>query len=46
MMDRLGLTREQVAHLHAAMMDLIAATKTAADGTRPGGRLGKTQEDS
>jgi DNA-binding MarR family transcriptional regulator len=28
MMDRLGLTREQVTHLHAAMMDLIAATKT------------------
>ncbi|WP_346924518.1 MarR family transcriptional regulator [uncultured Arthrobacter sp.] len=28
MMDRLGLTRDQVAHLHAAMMDLIAATKT------------------
>ena len=26
MMDRLGLTREQVAQLHAAMMGLIAAT--------------------
>jgi DNA-binding MarR family transcriptional regulator len=32
MMDRLGLTREQVGQLHAAMMDLIAATKTAPDG--------------
>ncbi|KUM36757.1 MarR family winged helix-turn-helix transcriptional regulator [Arthrobacter sp. EPSL27] len=32
MMDRLGLTREQVSQLHAAMMDLIAATKTAPDG--------------
>ncbi len=35
MMDRLGLTREQVGQLHAAMTDLIAATKstpgTAAD---------------
>lgn len=32
MMDRLGLTREQVSQLHAAMMDLITATKTAPDG--------------
>ena len=32
MMDRLGLTREQVQHLHASMMDLIVATKTGADG--------------
>ncbi|MGP4031092.1 MarR family winged helix-turn-helix transcriptional regulator [Pseudarthrobacter sp. 1C304] len=32
MMDRLGLTRDQVSQLHAAMMDLIAATKTAPDG--------------
>lgn len=30
MMDLLGLTREQVGQLHAAMMGLIAATKTAA----------------
>ncbi|MDD1475804.1 MarR family winged helix-turn-helix transcriptional regulator [Arthrobacter sp. H16F315] len=28
MMDRLGMTREQVSHLHSAMMGLIAATKT------------------
>ena len=28
MMDRLGLTREQVSRLHASMMDLIAATRT------------------
>lgn len=28
MMDRLGLTREQVSQLHASMMDLIAATKS------------------
>ncbi|MET1065830.1 MAG: MarR family transcriptional regulator [Arthrobacter sp.] len=32
MTDRLGLTREQVGRLHASMMDLIAATKTASDG--------------
>ena len=32
MMDRLGLTREQVSQLHASMMDLIAATKTGSDG--------------
>lgn len=32
MMDRLGLTREQVSQLHAAMMDLIAATKIAPGG--------------
>jgi len=32
MMDRLGLTREQVTQLHAAMMDLIAATKTVPEG--------------
>ena len=32
MMDRLGLTREQVQQLHASMMDLIVATKTGADG--------------
>ena len=32
MMDRLGLTREQVSQLHASMMDLIAATKTDAFG--------------
>ncbi|MHA7223605.1 MarR family winged helix-turn-helix transcriptional regulator [Arthrobacter sp. RHLT1-20] len=31
MMDRLGLTREQVGQLHASMMDLIAATKAAAE---------------
>ena len=31
MMDRLGLTREQVSQLHASMMDLIAATKTGSD---------------
>ena len=31
MMDRLGLTREQVRQFHASMMDLIAATKTDAD---------------
>ena len=31
MMDRLGLTREQVSELHASMMDLIAATKTGSD---------------
>jgi len=32
MMDRLGLTREQVSQLHSSMMDLIAATKTGSDG--------------
>lgn len=31
MMARLGLTREQVGQLHAAMMDLIAATRAAAE---------------
>lgn len=31
MMARLGLTREQVGQLHASMMDLIAATRTAAE---------------
>jgi len=31
MMDRLGLTREEVSQLHASMMDLIAATKTGSD---------------
>ncbi len=30
MMERLGLTREQVGQLHQAMMELIAATKAAA----------------
>jgi DNA-binding MarR family transcriptional regulator len=30
MMELLGLTRDQVAQLHASMMGLIAATKTAA----------------
>lgn len=30
MMELLGLTREQVGQLHASMMGLIAATKTAA----------------
>ncbi|MCB5273629.1 Organic hydroperoxide resistance transcriptional regulator [Arthrobacter sp. SO5] len=29
MMARLGLTREQVSQLHASMMDLIAATRSA-----------------
>ncbi|MDN4645616.1 MarR family winged helix-turn-helix transcriptional regulator [Arthrobacter sp. PsM3] len=29
MMDLLGLSREEVGHLHASMMALIAATKTA-----------------
>jgi DNA-binding MarR family transcriptional regulator len=29
MMARLGLTRDQVGQLHASMMDLIAATRTA-----------------
>jgi DNA-binding MarR family transcriptional regulator len=32
MMDRLGLTREQVGQLHSAMMDLIAATRPSPDG--------------
>ena len=32
MMDRLGLTREQVSQLHASMMDLIAATKSGPNG--------------
>ncbi|HSL38540.1 MAG TPA: MarR family transcriptional regulator [Arthrobacter sp.] len=32
MMDRLGLTREQVSQLHTSMMDLIAATKTDTAG--------------
>jgi DNA-binding MarR family transcriptional regulator len=32
MMERLGLTRDQVQQLHASMMDLIAATKTDAAG--------------
>ena len=32
MMDRLGLTRDQVSQLHSSMMDLIAATKTGSDG--------------
>ncbi|MDQ0822913.1 DNA-binding MarR family transcriptional regulator [Arthrobacter sp. V4I6] len=31
MMTRLGLTREQVGQLHASMMDLIAATRAAAE---------------
>ncbi|MET1020604.1 MAG: MarR family transcriptional regulator [Arthrobacter sp.] len=31
MMDRLGLTREQIGRLHASMMDLIAATKASSD---------------
>jgi hypothetical protein len=35
MMERLGLTREQVAQLHAAMMGLIAATA----GEPPAGQL-------
>lgn len=30
MMERLGLTREQVGQLHGSMMELIAATTTAA----------------
>ncbi|MGY2743880.1 MarR family winged helix-turn-helix transcriptional regulator [Pseudarthrobacter sp. O4] len=33
MMARLGLTREQVGQLHASMMDLIAATRAAAEDT-------------
>ena len=45
MMARLGLTREQVGQLHASMMDLIAATKAGRRRRRPGGRLGKTEED-
>ena len=32
MMDRLGLTREQVSQLHASMMDLIAASKSGPNG--------------
>jgi DNA-binding MarR family transcriptional regulator len=49
MMERLGLTRDEVGHLHQAMMDLIAATKTAAErdvaglgaaGARPGAHPG------
>ena len=32
MMERLGLTREQVSQLHASMMDLVAATKTDSFG--------------
>jgi DNA-binding MarR family transcriptional regulator len=36
MMERLGLNREQVGQLHAAMMGLIAATAGAADG-KPAG---------
>lgn len=37
MMDRLGLTREQVRQLHASMMDLIAATRSvpAVSGEAP-----------
>jgi MarR family transcriptional regulator, organic hydroperoxide resistance regulator len=35
MMARLGLTREQVGQLHAAMMELIAATRAAAEETPP-----------
>ncbi|GAP55311.1 MarR family winged helix-turn-helix transcriptional regulator [Arthrobacter sp. 92] len=31
MMERLGLSREQVAQLHGSMMELIAATAAAAD---------------
>jgi len=31
MMARLGLTREQVAQLHASMMDLIAATRPGSE---------------
>lgn len=31
MMARLGLTREQVGQLHSSMMDLIAATRAAAE---------------
>ncbi|HJV98220.1 MAG TPA: MarR family transcriptional regulator [Arthrobacter sp.] len=36
MMERLGLTREQVAQLHAAMMGLIAATAETSAGTTTG----------
>ncbi|MET4095432.1 MarR family transcriptional regulator [Arthrobacter sp. UYCu712] len=32
MMARLGLTREQVAQLHASMMELIAATRASTEG--------------
>ena len=35
MMALLGLDREQVGDLHAAMMRLIAATRAAGDGTAP-----------
>lgn len=35
MMERLGLTREQVAQLHAAMMGLIAATTGTTAGEAP-----------
>jgi MarR family transcriptional regulator, organic hydroperoxide resistance regulator len=38
MMERLGLTREQVAQLHAAMMGLIAATAGTAAGDPPAGQ--------
>jgi hypothetical protein len=31
MMARLGLSRDQVGQLHASMMDLIAATRTATE---------------
>jgi len=37
MMERLGLTRDQVATLHQAMTELISATKTAAVGDAAAG---------
>jgi hypothetical protein len=38
MMERLGLTRDQVGQLHQAMMELIAATKAAAERDAGAGR--------
>jgi DNA-binding MarR family transcriptional regulator len=38
MMERLGLTREQVAQLHAAMMGLIAATAGTTAAEPPNGQ--------
>jgi DNA-binding MarR family transcriptional regulator len=35
MMARLGLTREQIRQLHASMMELIVATRAAAEDTPP-----------
>ena len=46
MMERLGLTREQVGELHAAMMALIAATAGASAGAPPAGQQNSGRQTS